>query len=99
GSAAALAIVAGSVAYGIAAGGRGDDIAAELHRACDALAGAAGLRISAVALTGEKELSRAAILDLAGVDASSSLPCLDAADARKALLRNPWIAQATVLKL
>lgn len=99
GSAAAVAVIASSVAYGIAAGSRGDDIAAELHRACDALADRAGLRISAVALSGQNELSRAVILDLAGVAASSSLPCLDAAAARKALLRNPWIAQAAVLKL
>lgn len=99
GSTCAIAIVAGSIGYGIVAGGRGPDIVAELHRTCDALAGHAGLRISSVALSGEKELSRAAILDLAGVTAQSSLPCLDASDTRKALLRNPWIAEATVLKL
>jgi cell division protein FtsQ len=99
GSACAIAIVAGSVGYGVAAGGYGPDIVAELHRTCDALAGQAGLRISSVALTGEKELSRAAILDLAGVNDRSSLPCLDASDTRKALMRNPWIAEATVLKL
>jgi cell division protein FtsQ len=99
GSAAAFAIIAGSIGYGIAAGGRTDDIAADLHRACDAITGGAGLRISSVALSGEKELSRAAILGLAGVSETSSLLCLDAASTRKALLANPWIAQATVLKL
>jgi cell division protein FtsQ len=99
GSTCAIAIVTGSIGYGIAAGGHGPDILAELHRTCDALAGQAGLRISSVALSGEKELSRASILDLAGVTAQSSLPCLDASDTRKALRRNPWIAKATVLKL
>ena len=99
GSACAIAIVAGSIGYGIAAGGYGPDIQAELHRTCDALAGQVGLRISSVALSGEKELNRAAILDLAGVNPQSSLPCLDASDTRKALMRNPWIAEATVLKL
>jgi cell division protein FtsQ len=99
GSAAALVIIAGSIGYGIVAGGQGAGIAADLHRTCDALAGEAGFRIASVALTGEKELSRAAILDLAGVSEASALPCLDAADARKALLNNPWIAEATVLKL
>lgn len=99
GSACAIAIVAGSVGYGVAAGGHGADIIAELHRTCDALAGQAGLRISSVALSGEKDMSRAAILNLAGVTEQSSLPCLDASDTRKALMRNPWIAEATVLKL
>ena len=99
GSTCAIAIVAGSVGYGIAAGGHGPDILAELHRTCDALAGQAGLRIASVALSGEKELSRASILALAGVSGESSLPCLDASVTRKALLRNPWIAEATVLKL
>ena len=99
GSAAAFAVIVGSVGYGIAAGGHANDITVELHRACDALTGRVGLRISSVALSGENQLSRAEILDLAGVDTRSSLPCLDAADAREALLRNPWIAEATVLKL
>jgi cell division protein FtsQ len=99
GSACAIAIVAGSVGYGIVAGGQGADILTELHRTCDALAGQAGLRISSVALTGEKEMSRNDILNLAGVTSKSSLPCLDASDTRKALLRNPWVAEATVLKL
>jgi cell division protein FtsQ len=99
GSAAVFAIIAGSVGYGIAAGGQAGTIATELHRTCDALAGQAGMRISSIALSGEKELSRGTILDLAGVSTTSSLPCLDAADTRAALLRNPWIAEATVLKL
>jgi cell division protein FtsQ len=99
GSAAAFAIIAGSIGYGIVAGNRAEDIAAELHRTCDALTGKVGLRISSVALSGEKELSRAAILNLAGVSETSSLLCLDAGNARKALLGNPWIAEATVLKL
>jgi cell division protein FtsQ len=99
GSAAAIFIILGSVGYGIAAGGHVPEIATELHRACDALADRVGMRITSVALSGEKEMSRAAILGLAGVDETSALPCLDAASTRKALLRNPWIAEATVLKL
>jgi cell division protein FtsQ len=99
GSAAVVAIMLGSAGYGIGAGGHLDAISTELHRACDALANAAGLRIDAVALTGEKQLTRAAILNVAGVTEDSSLACLDASDTRAALKRNPWIAEATVLKL
>lgn len=99
GSAAVFAIIAGSVGYGIAAGGHANDIEAELHRTCDALASQVGLGVSSVALSGDKELSRAAILSVAGVSETSSLLCLDASDTRKVLMRNPWIAEATVLKL
>ncbi len=99
GSCGAALIVLGSVGYGVTAGGHVVEIAAELHHACDALANRAGLRIASVALTGSNELSRSAILALAGVDDGSSLPCLDAATARAALMRNPWISDATVLKL
>ena len=43
GSAAAFVIIAGSVGYGIAAGGHAADIEAELHRTCDAMASQVGL--------------------------------------------------------
>jgi cell division protein FtsQ len=99
GSAAALAIMLGGVAYGIGAGGHVPEIATELRHACDALGSRAGLRVTSVALSGEKQMSRAALLKLAGVDDTSSLACLDAADTRAALKRSPWIADATVLKL
>jgi cell division protein FtsQ len=99
GSIAAAMIVAASVGYGISAGGHGPDILAELQRACDAVSNRAGLQISSIALSGQRELGQAAVLDLAGVGSQSSLPCLDAATARRSLMRNPWIADATVLKL
>jgi len=99
GAAGAALIVAGSVGYGVAAGGHLGEIATELRHACDAVSNSAGLRITAIALEGEHEVSRAGILALAGIDDTSSLLCLDAASARSALTRNPWIADATVLKL
>jgi cell division protein FtsQ len=99
GALGAALLVIGSVGYGVSAGGHVAELGAELRHTCDALADGAGLRIAAIALSGETEVGRAAILDLAGIAGDSSLLCLDAADARKALLRNPWIADATVLKL
>jgi cell division protein FtsQ len=99
GSSAAALIVLGSVAYGVTAGGHVAEISAEFGRACDALAGRAGMGVSSISLVGEKEMSRAAILADAGIGADSSLPCLDAAAARAALMRDPWISDATVLKL
>jgi cell division protein FtsQ len=99
GALGAALLVVGSVGYGVSAGGHVAEIASEVRHACDALANGAGLRIAAVALSGDNEVGRAAILDLAGIDDDSSLLCLDAALARQALTRNPWIAEASVLKL
>ena len=58
-----------------------------------------GFRISEVALAGEHEVGRDEILVLAGITDRSSLLFLDAARTRARLLANPWIADATVLKL
>jgi cell division protein FtsQ len=58
-----------------------------------------GLRIAAVSLTGEKEVSREEVLTIAGVTGRASLLLLDADAARTRLLGNPWIGDAAVLKL
>jgi cell division protein FtsQ len=99
GAAGATLIVLGSIGYGVAAGEHIGEIASEVRHVCDAVSNSAGLRITSIALDGEHELSRAGILALAGIEDTSSLHCLDAASARSALTRNPWIADATVLKL
>ena len=65
----------------------------------DSAANSAGFRMTEIALTGEHQLSREEILALAGITGRSSLLFLDAAHARARLLANPWIAEATVLKL
>jgi cell division protein FtsQ len=65
----------------------------------DATANSVGLRITAVSLTGSKEVSREEILTTAGVTGRASLLFLDADAARDKLLANPWIGDAAVLKL
>jgi cell division protein FtsQ len=99
GSFTAGAIVLASIGYGTVAGGHVAEISAEMRRTCDAVSNRAGFQISSVALSGEKQLSRTDVLSLAGIDNDSSLPCLDASVTRTALMTNPWIEQATVLKL
>ncbi len=99
GSSAAALLLLASVVYGVVRGGHGPEIAANVQDLCDAAANTAGFRISEVALAGERELDRQKILDVAGITESSSLVFLDAAQTRARLLSNPWIAQATVLKL
>ena len=99
GAAAAAMIIGGSVAYGVVKGGHADDIAAQVQDFADSAANSAGFRMTEIALTGEHQLSREQILALAGITGRSSLLFLDAAHARARLLANPWIAEATVLKL
>ena len=80
-------------------GGHAADIVAQVQDLCDNAANAAGFRIAEIALAGEHQLSREEILALAGITGRSSLLFLDAGNARARLLTNPWIAEATVLKL
>ncbi len=97
-SAAALLLLA-STWYGVIKGGHYEAIVTQVQYICDAAANSAGFRISEIALAGNHELSRENILTLAGITGRSSLLFLDAAKTRARLLTNPWIADATVLKL
>lgn len=81
---------------------RGDHIPAildEMRDWRDAAANAAGFRITSIAMAGQKQLSREEILTTAGITGRTSLLFLDAAEARAKLKANPWIAEATILKL
>ena len=88
-----------SVSYGAMRGGHGPEIAANLQDLCDDLANGFGFRISEVALTGQREVTRDRVLSIAGITGHSSLLFLDAGKTRDRLVSNPWIAEATVLKL
>ena len=99
GASAAAMLLLASTFYGVAKGGHGPVIAAQIQDICDTAANSVGFRISEIALAGQHEVSREDILALAGVTGRSSLLFLDAAQTRIRLLTNPWIAQAAVLKL
>src|SRR5713101_4087529 len=99
GLSAALMVVLASLLYGIV---KGDHLAAVTGALKDArhwVANAAGLRIVSIALAGNQHLSREEVLAVAGVTGTTSLLFLDAEQARERLRNNPWIADATVLKL
>jgi cell division protein FtsQ len=96
---AAALLMAGSLIYGTVAGGHLAVITEELAGLRDDAANAAGFRITSVTLDGEKQMSREDVLAAAGITARTSLLFLDADSARKRLKANPWIAEATVLKL
>ena len=99
GIAAALTLIVASVAYGAVRGGHLPVVMAELRDFRDSVANLAGFRITSIALAGQRRLSREDVLTTAGITGRSSLLFLDASEARARLKANPWIADATVLKL
>jgi cell division protein FtsQ len=99
GSLGAALLIAASVAYGIAQGGHLAVLVTDVKDLCDRAANMAGFRIVAVALTGQRHVTREEVLATAGVTGTASLLLLDVDAARERLKRNPWIADATVLKL
>jgi cell division protein FtsQ len=96
---AALMILLASCAYGTVVGDHLPAAAAIFKNARDWIANAAGLRIETVALTGNQHVSREEVLAIAGITGATSLVFLDVEQARERLKGNPWIADATVLKL
>ena len=89
----------GSAGFGVVKGGHVDEFTAALSDTRNALANSAGFRITAVAINGRKQLSQDEVLAIGGVNGRSSLLFLDAATVRDKLKANPWIADATILKL
>ena len=99
GLAAAFLIVFSGIAFGVVRGGHVETVIAQLKDARDATANVAGFRIATIALAGGTEVSREQILSTTGVTGRSSLLFLDAEGARARLKENPWIKEATILKL
>jgi len=96
---ACLTFMLGAAVYGVVKGEHIPAMTAALKGAADAGANAVGMRIAAVSLSGQRQVSREEIFAAAGVTESSSLLFLDVADARARLEAIPWIAEATVRKL
>jgi len=96
---AVIVMIVASTGYGAVRGDQARKIVDFFKDVRDMGANVAGFNIAAVAITGERHLSREEILVAAGVTGRASLLFLDVADARARLLTNPWIADATVQKL
>jgi len=94
-----FAFMLASVSYGVIKGGHAEAVGEQLAEIRDAAANSVGFRISSISLTGEKQLTREDILNIAGISGRASLLFLDADAARNRLKANPWIADATILKL
>ena len=96
---ATLAILFGSVGFGIVRGGHVEEFTTALSDTRNALANSAGFRITTVGINGRTQLSQDEVLAIGGVNGRSSLLFLDADTVRAKLKANPWIADATILKL
>jgi cell division protein FtsQ len=96
---ATVLLMLASAGFGIVKGGHVEELNAALSDTRDAIANAAGFRITSVAMSGRKQLSQDEVLAIGGVNGRSSLLFLDAGQVREKLKANPWIAEATVLKL
>jgi cell division protein FtsQ len=99
GVAATALMLLGSAGFGIVKGGHVEELTSALSDARNAVANSAGFRITAVAINGRKQLTQDEVLAIGGVNGRSSLLFLDAAVVRDKLKANPWIGEATVLKL
>jgi cell division protein FtsQ len=99
GLAATVLILLGSAGFGIVKGGHIDTLVEALSDTRNALANSAGFRITTVVINGRKQLSQDEVLAIGGVNGRSSLLFLDAATVRDKLKANPWISDATILKL
>jgi cell division protein FtsQ len=99
GSAATLMLLLASAGFGIVRGGHVDELSTALSDSRNALANSAGFRITSVTINGRKQLSQDEVLATGGVNGHSSLLFLDASAVRERLKANPWISDATVLKL
>src|SRR5438034_854739 len=99
GVAATALMLLGSAGFGIVKGGHVEELASAASDTRNALANSAGFRITAVAINGRKQLTQDEVLAIGGVNGRSSLLFLDATAVRERLKANPWIAEATVLKL
>lgn len=92
-------LLVGSAGFGIVKGGHLQEFTTALSDTRNALANSAGFRITSVVISGRKQLSQDEILAIGGITGRSSLLFLDAEAVRGQLKANPWIADATVLKL
>jgi len=96
---ATFLVLLGGAGLGVVQGGHVDELISTLSDTRNAAANRFGFRIATVAINGRKQLSQDEILAVGGVNGRSSLLFLDAAVVRGKLKANPWIADATVLKL
>src|ERR1700730_553127 len=99
GVAATVLMLLGSAGFGIVRGGHVEELSSALSDTRNAIANSAGVRITAARISGRRQLTQDEVLAIGGGTGSASLLFLDALAVREKLKANPWIREATVLKL
>ncbi len=99
GFAAVLILFAASIGYGVHKGDHASSLMGGLREMRDGLGNAAGFRIAAVSLSGNKQVTREEIFSAAGISDSASALFFDVEGARARIKALPWVADATVRKL
>jgi len=94
---AALLVMFGGLVYGVIEGGHVQALGEVFEEVRNEAAKAAGFRIVSVTVSGNRHIDRDEVVRIAG--GKSSLLFLDVAATRKRLESDPWVAEATVLKL
>ncbi len=94
-----VVMITGAIVYGVVKGDHVDEVVTAWESTRDTFANGVGLRITEVALSGNKHLSREEVLARAGVTGSTALVFFDVGAARARLLADPWVADATIQKL
>ena len=94
-----IILLTATALYGAIRGGHADAVLDSIHNVADALAQCVGFQSANISIEGAARLSRADVLRVAGITESSTLFLIDAEATRARLLRNAWIADATVAKL
>ncbi len=94
-----VGLLAATGFYGSIKGGHLETFYASLHDTMDRAAQIAGFEKANVVLEGVHRLKREDVMRIAGITEHSTLFLIDAEGTRARLMRNPWIAGATVRKL
>ncbi|CAN7330434.1 cell division protein FtsQ/DivIB [Rhizobium rhizogenes] len=92
GTVSALALLAATGLYGMSIGGHAQDVA-------QATTSAAGFAIEDVKVSGNDQTSEIEILQLLGLDGTTSLVALDADAARQKIANLPWVENVEVRKV
>ena len=92
GTVSAVAFLAATGFYGMSLGGHSQNVA-------QATTAAAGFAIEDVKVSGNDETSEIEILQLLGLDGTTSLVALDVAAARENLAKLPWVENVEVRKI
>lgn len=99
GLAATAALMVAIGLFGVQRGGHWPAIGEAAQALGDDAANGLGMRVQAVRLAGNRQLTEHEILDLAGISPRTSVLFFDPLAARERLKASPWIAQATIQKL